>query len=217
MLWSRLFEITKEEKYKEAAIRCAKFSIDKWLNGKDWKIYGGEWDVPGNITSSGVSNVAWGFSVLYRATGYKPALDAVRRSADYLCVQETLFDTEYGRYAPKAFWKGADAKTTGGIVQSSQVEGYGAVLTNQPSIPYGMYLAWKVTGDKMYLDSVVALLVWQMYMQSDNPQDYRFHGGMGEGLQWATDELNGYGCAFHGESIGFSWTLHQLMKDGVLE
>ncbi|MDA2931219.1 hypothetical protein MYX84_14955, partial [Acidobacteria bacterium AH-259-O06] len=142
--------------------------------------------------------------------------DAVRRSADYILVQQALFDTHIGFYMKKAYWRGRDARTAGGITQGMVPMGYGQLLWNRPEAPYGQYLAWKVTGDKVYLDSAKAYLVWQTYMQHNCPYDTRFHGGASEGLEWSIDTLNGYGTVFHGETIGCDITLFAMLDDGHL-
>ena len=212
MLWSRLYEITKDEKYKKAAIRCADYTMKNWLNGKEWKMYGGEWDSPGNIASSSANYATWGFAILYRATQYEPALTAVRLSADWQITLQALFDTHFGFYAPKAYWRGRDARTTGGVTQCVN-EGYGYLLWNRPEMPYAQYLAWKATGDDIYLNSAKAYLVWQMYMQHNCPYDYRFHGGASEGLQWTEDHMNGFGTVYIGETIGCDITLFGIMDE----
>ena len=217
MLWSRLYEITHDEKLKRAAIKCADYTIKNWLNGKVWKMYGGEWDVPGNASSSSANYATWGFAALYRATKYKPALEAVKRSADWQLTLQALFDTHHGFYAPKMYWRGRDARTTGGFTQGTQNEGYGYLLWSRPEAPYAQYLAWKVTGDKAYLGSSIAYLKWMMHMQHNCTYDWRFHGGSSEGIQWATDNLNGFGTVYIGEAIGCDLTIFALMEDGIIK
>ena len=211
MLWSRLYEITQEQRYRDAAIRCADYSIQAWLDGKHWKMYGGEWDVPGNNSTSTSAYATWGFATLYRATGYAPALAAVRRSADYFLAQQALSDTHFGFYMPKAYWRGRDARTTGGIAQGMHPEGYGQLLWVRPELPYAQYLAYTVTQDQAYLDSAWAYLTWMTYMQHNCPSDNRFHGGGSEGLEWSKDNLNGFGTVYIGETIGTDIALFKML------
>lgn len=216
MIWARLYEITGRELYRDAAIRCADYTMAKWLNGRVWKMYGGEWDVRGNISSSSAAYATWGFAVLFRATGYEPALDAVRWSADWHMAMQSLTDTGIRHYMPKARWKGRKFRSTGGFAQGVMNEGYGQLLWNRPEEPYAQYLAWKVTGDPLYLESAKAYLVWQTYMQHDCPDDYRFHGGGSEGYEWSKDTLNGFGTVYFGETVGCNITLFALMDEGSL-
>ena len=216
MLWARLYEITKDAKYKQAALKCADYSISKWLNGKVWKMHGGEWDVPGNTEVSSASYAAWGFSILYRATKYPPALTAVRRSADWMSIAQSLFDTHIGFYMPKTYWRGRDAKMTGGLIMSTQPLGYGQIPYNRSEPPYAWYLAWKATGDELYLESAKAYLVWQTYMQHNCPYDYRFHGGGSEGFEMTIDNMNGFGTVYIGETIGCDIALFALMDEEII-
>ena len=55
LLLSKLYKITGDKAFKEASIKCADYSIDHWLSGGEYRMYGGEWDVPGNISSSTAS------------------------------------------------------------------------------------------------------------------------------------------------------------------
>lgn len=217
MLWSRLYEITQDERYRAAAISCADYTMRHWLNGKQWKMYGGEWDAPGNISSSSAAYATWGFAILYRATNYPPALDAVRWSANWHMLLQSRLDTHIGFYQQKAYWRGRDARSTGGFTQGVMDEGYGQLLWNRPEECYAQYLAWTVTKDKAYLDSAIAYLVWQTYMQHNCPYDYRFHGGASEGFEWQWDNMNGHGTVYIGETIGCNLTLFALMDEGVIK
>ena len=217
MLWARLYEITKDEKYKEAALKCAKYSMDNWLNGEVWKMYGGEWDVPGNMSTSTGDYVAWAYSILYRATDYKPALDAIRRSSDWLLTLQALFDTNLNYYNKKMYWKGTDCRMTGGVVQGLMNEGYGYLLWHRPEVSYAKYLAWKATGDEAYLESAKAYIRWETYFQHDYPSDPRVHGAAREGIEWASEHLNGIGLAYLGESTGDAIIIMKLMEEGITE
>ena len=188
-----------------------------WLNGRQWKMYGGEWDAPGNISSSSAAYATWGFAILYRATNYAPAPDAVRWSANWHMMLQSRLDTHIGFYQQKAYWRGRDARSTGGFTQGVMDEGYGQLLWNRPEECYAQYLAWTVTKDKAYLDSAIAYLAWQTYMQHNCPYDYRFHGGASEGFEWQWDNMNGHGTVYIGETIGCNLTLLALMDDGVIK
>lgn len=216
MLWSRFYEVTQDVTYRDAALRCAQYTIGQWLNGTDWRMYGGEWDVPGNISASSAAYATWAFAILYRATKFEPALDAVRWSADWHRMLQSRLDTHIGFYQQKAYWRGSDARSTGGFTQGVMDEGYGQLLWNRPEECYAQYLAWTVTQDRTYLDSAVQYLVWQTYMQHNCPYDYRFHGGASEGFEWQWDTLNGHGTVYVGETIGCDLTLFPLMEAGLL-
>ena len=217
MLWARVYELTQNERYRLAAIACADYTMRHWLNGKQWKMYGGEWDAPGNISSSSAAYATWGFSILYRATKYAAALDAVRWSANWHLMLQSRLDTHIGFYQQKAYWRGRDARSTGGFTQGVMDEGYGQLIWNRPEECYAQYLAWTVTQEQAYLDSAVAYLVWQTYMQHNCPDDYRFHGGASEGFEWQWDNMNGHGTVYIGETIGCDLTLFGLMRAGVIQ
>ena len=132
-------------------------------------------------------------------------------------MYQTLFDTNLGFYNPKTYWKGTDYKTTGGIVCGPMVEGYGQVMWDRPEVAYAQYLAWKVTGDKAYLDSTKAYLNWMTYFQHDYPHDRRIHGGGSEGIEWAKDTLSGFGVIYHGEATGNAIIIMKLAEEGIAE
>lgn len=216
MLWSRLYELTREKEYYDAAIFCADRTMFLWLDGRAWRMYGGEADRPQDISSSAAACATWGFALCYRATRYVPALDAVRCSANWHLAQQSLFDTHLGCYAPQAFWRGRDFRATGGFPQGVLAEGHNQLLGNRPEECLAQYLAWTVTGDRAYLESALAYLVWQTYMQHNCPSDCRFHGGASEGFDWQVDTPNHLETVSLGRTMGCDLTLFALFDQGVI-
>ncbi len=216
LLLSKLYKITGDKTYKEASIKCADYSIDHWLSGGEYRMYGGEWDVPGNISSSTASYASWGFSELFEITKIEKYKTAVENSANWHMMLQSRTNTHIGFYQEKAFWRGRSFVSTGGFTQGVMDEGYGQLLWNRPEECLAQYAAWKTTGKKRYLDSAIAYLVWQTYMQHNCPDDYRFHGGGSEGYEWQWDNMNGHGTVYIGETIGCDITLFKLYNDGYI-
>jgi len=216
LLLAKLYKITGDKAYKEASIKCADYSIDHWLSNGEYRMYGGEWDVPGNISSSTASYASWGFSELFGITKNDKYRTAVEDSANWHMMLQSRTDTHIGFYQEKAYWRGRSFVSTGGFTQGVMDEGYGQLLWNRPEECLGQYAAWKTTGKKRFLDSAMAYLVWQTYMQHNCPDDYRFHGGGSEGYEWQWDNMNGHGTVYIGETIGCDITLFKLHNDGYI-
>eukprot|EP01052_Picozoa_sp_SAG31_P021113 SAG31_NODE_1616_length_7734_cov_3.954813_4_plen_925_part_00 len=64
------------------------------------------------------------------------------------------------------------------------------------------WMAYKATGDPLYLASFKATMAYQSHAQYDNPYDTNFFGGGDEGVFQSYQVINGWGCSFLGETVG---------------
>lgn len=217
-VWSKLYEITKEEKYKTAATKLTDYAIEHFLDGTHWVCKGGEWDGMFDHDVTAASYAAWGFSALYLATGYEPAQTAAKRACNWIVANQSISNTNIKQFAPsKATFLGRDARTAGGIYQGQKPgAGYSQIQEVRPELPWACWLTYKATGDKFYRDAAVAYLVWQQYLTHTDKSDWRFYGMVSEGLECTIDWMNGFGMTYTAGSFGNNVTLFEMIEDGVI-
>ena len=217
-VWGKLYEITKEEKYKIAAVKLTDYVVEHFLDGTRWRCKGGEWDAMFDYDVTSASYAAWGFSALYLATEYEPAKLAAKRAANWIVVNQSISDIEIGRFSPyKATFLGRDARTAGGIYQGQKPgAGYSQLQQLRPELPWACYLTYKATGDELYLDSAKAYLLWQQYLTHTDKSDWRFYGMVSEGLECTIDWMNGFGMTYVAGSFGNNMTIFAMMDDGII-
>jgi len=217
-VWSKLYEITKEEKYKSAATKLTDYSIEHFLDGTHWRCRGGEWDGMFDYDVTAASYAAWGFSSLYLATGYEPARTAAKRACNWIVANQSISNTNLKQFAPlKATFLGRDAHTAGGIYQGQKPgAGYSQIQQVRPELPWACWLTYKATGDKLYCDAALDYLLWQQYLTHTDKSDWRFYGMVSEGLECTIDWMNGFGMTYVAGSFGNYVTLFGMIEDGAI-
>lgn len=217
--WSKLYEITKEEKYKTAAIKLTDYVLEHLIDGTHWRSRGGEWDGMFDSDVTAASYAAWGFSSMYIATGYEPAQTAAKRSCNWIVANQAISNTNFKQFAPlKATFLGRDARTAGGIYQGQKPgAGYSQIQEVRPELPWACWLTFKATGDELYRDAALAYLLWRQYMTHTDESDWRYYGMVSEGLECTVDWMNGFGMTYTAGSFGDYVTLLDMIEEGVIQ
>ena len=202
LLWAKLFAVSGERHYLEAARRAAAFSHRAWLSDGRWQMHGGEIDSFGLPDSTTAMYATMGYAALALASGAEEHRAMTRDAANYLVAQQWLFDINYGYYRKEARWNGMDCKTVGAL------QGW-----IRPECTMCMYLAFKATGDPRYRYSMEQHVAWMTYMQYDNPDSPRTFGGGHEVFEVPADQINGFGSNFWPETVGQAVAMLLLMAD----
>ena len=127
LLWAKLYEVTKNETWLDAAERCAVAVGTNYLKGGSMQINGGELDDvmvndgsrPGGLNVHGISGGTYGvmgLSQLAIVTKKVEHIALVRASMDYMLAFQWTKDINLGWYNSKARFQGADMKTVGASV-----------------------------------------------------------------------------------------------------
>jgi hypothetical protein len=197
LLWSKLYEITREVAWLEAAERCAAAVRRNYLRAGQLQIDGGELDnvMTSNhlhANSAGCYGVM-GLSALAIVTQNETHIQMVRVIMDYMLAQQWNRDINLGFYFPKFRFQGANS----GVAIGASTNGmFRSEITLFP------WMAYQATGDPRYLASFKATLAYQSHAQYDNPYDSHFFGGGDEGVFQSYQVINGWGCSFLGETVG---------------
>jgi hypothetical protein len=202
LLWGKLYEMTKDERYLAAARKSADFSHSEWLSNDAWQLHGGEIDSFGFADSTTSMYAMMGYAALAMATGEEAHKNMTRDAANHHFAQQWLFDIHYGYYRKEARWNGMDCKTVGAF--SGWI---------RPEATMCMYMAWKATGDDCYRFSMEQHAAWMTYMQYDNPDSPRSFGGGHEVFEVPADQINGFGGNFWPEVVGQAIALLETMEE----
>jgi hypothetical protein len=202
LLWAKLYGVTGEERYLDAARRAAALSHREWLSNDRWQMHGGEIDSFGCPDSTTAMYAAMGYAALALVTGEEVHRQMTRDAANYLVAQQWLFDINYGYYRKEARWNGMDCKTVGAL------QGW-----IRPECTMCLYLAFKATGDPLYRYSMEQHAAWMTYMQYDNPDSPQTFGGGHEVFEVPADQINGFGSNFWPETVGQAVAMLLLMGD----
>ncbi len=202
LLWSRLYRVTKDRKYLDAAVHTADFSVNTWLSNDHWQTFGGEIDSFEYADSTSTMYAAMALSELAIATGEEKHREYARKPANHLVANMWLFDINWGYYRKEARWNGMDERTAGSL------QGW-----IRPECTMAMYLASKATHDPLYQEALEAHGNWMTHMQYDNPDSPYTFGGGHEVLEIPADHLNGFGANFWPETVGQGVALLEHMDD----
>ena len=206
LLWAKLYEISHERRYIEAANLAADISHRQWLSNDAWQMHGGEIDSFGCPDSTTAMYAAMGYAALAMVTGEEKHKTMTRDAANYLLCQQWLFDINYGYYRKEGRWNGMECKTVGSL------QGW-----IRPECTMSMYMAYKATGDDIYRFSMEQHASWMTYMQYDNPDSPQTFGGGHEVFEVPADQLNGFGSNFWPETVGQAIAMMELLSDDVAE
>eukprot|EP01062_Namystynia_karyoxenos_P068987 TRINITY_DN6416_c0_g1_i1.p1 TRINITY_DN6416_c0_g1~~TRINITY_DN6416_c0_g1_i1.p1 ORF type:complete len:773 (+),score=231.72 TRINITY_DN6416_c0_g1_i1:99-2321(+) len=196
LLWAKLYQVTRQEKWLQAAQRCTEAAQKLYLRPGAFQMNGGELDdILVNQNLHSVSEGLYGvmaFAELSIATGNATYTKLLRVVMDYMLAWQWSADVHLGYYNSKARFQGADFTTAGaqcnGIIRAEAT--------------YFAWLAYKATGDAAYLRSFESVFSFLTRSQWDNTEDNRFFGGGHEVINLRVDALNGFGSNFWGETVG---------------
>ncbi|MGA9062582.1 MAG: hypothetical protein WB341_13060 [Terracidiphilus sp.] len=202
LLWSKLYEITKDSKYLIAAKESADFVVKTWMSNNRWQTFGGEIDTYEYPDTTTLMYATMAFSALAMATGEGRHREYTRNAANALIANQFLFDINFGYYRKKARWNGMDERTAGSLQGVNRYE-----------CTMSMYMAWKATGDELYRQALEAHANWLTHVQYDNLDSARTFGNGNEGLEMPADHMPGWGEGDLSDTVGQGVAIIEYMND----